>query len=263
MPNRDSYPQGTPSWVDLATTDVEGSKAFYAELFGWEWSTEETDQPDNPYHMARLRDRAAAGLMQQAPEQTGMGIPCMWQLYLTVDDIEATAAGAVDAGGSVMAPPFDVMDAGRMAVLTDPSGAVICLWQAKEHIGAEVVNEPGAFTWAELTTTDQPAIAEFYGKLVGMTSEVTEMPGLGQMTFLKINGEDVASAMPPPMEGMPNHWGAYFAVEDTDAACARIRELGGQVLAEPFDIAPGRCAPVMDPAGAAFSIIALAEQPTS
>lgn len=263
MPNRDTHRPGTPSWLDLATTDVEGSKAFYSDIFGWEWEQNETDQPDNHYYMARLKGRDAAGLMQQAQEQVDMGLPCMWNLYMTVADVDAVAAAVADAGGSVMAPPFDVMDAGRMAVLVDPTGAVFSIWQPKDNIGAEIVNEPGAFTWAELTTTDQAGAAEFYEKLFGMTSQTDEMPGLGEMTFLKIDGEDVASAMPPPMEGIPNSWGVYFAVDDTDATCARIEELGGQVLAEPFDIPPGRCAPVTDPSGAAFSIIALAEPPTS
>lgn len=261
MPNRDSYLEGTPSWVDLATTDVAGAKDFYSGLFGWEWEANETDQPDNPYHMATLRSRAAAGLMQQAPEQVEMGLPPLWSVYLTVDDADATVAKVEGAGGSVMAPAFDVMDAGRMAVIVDPVGAVVCLWEPKEHPGCEIVNEPGAFTWAELVTNDQEAAATFFGKLVGATSTTIAMEGLGSMTTLEIGGESVASAMPIPAEGVPPMWTVYFGVDDCDAACARVTELGGSITFGPFDAEPGRIASVADPAGGMFSIIALAEQP--
>ena len=180
MTHRESYLEGTPSWVDLSTTDVAGSKEFYSSLFGWEWEANDTDEPGNQYHMARIGGRAAAGLMQQPQEQVDMGLPPLWTVYLSVDDCDATAAKVEAAGGSVMAQPFDVMDAGRMAVVVDPTGAVVALWQPKEHIGAEVVNEPGAFTWAELLTPDQGAATEFFGKLVGWDSGAAEMPGLSQ-----------------------------------------------------------------------------------
>jgi len=261
MPNRDSYLEGTPSWVDLATTDVDAAQAFYSALFGWEWETNETDQPDNPYHMAQLDGRAAAGLMQQAQEQVDMGLPPLWSVYLTVEDAEATVGKVEAAGGSVMAPAFDVMDAGRMAVVVDPTGGVVCLWQPKEHPGCEIVNEPGAFTWAELQTPDQDACTEFFAKTVGWDSGAAEMPGLGQMTFWKVAGEDVASGMNPPMEGIPPHWQPYFAVADCDAACEQVAALGGSVLAPPMDAPPGRMATVADSTGGIFSVIALAEQP--
>lgn len=160
--------------------------------------------------------------------------------FITVDDIDATAAEVERAGGSVMAPPFDVMDAGRMG------GMVI---------------EPGGFTWAELVTADQPAAAEFYGKVFGMTSSTIETEGLGAMTTFEVAGESVGSAMPIPAEGIPPMWTTYFAVTDCDAACATIEELGGQVTFGPFDAEPGRIAAVADPAGAHFSIIALAQPP--
>jgi predicted enzyme related to lactoylglutathione lyase len=261
MPQRDSYAEGTPSWVDLATTDVEGALAFYTALFGWEWEANDTDQPDNQYYMATRGGRATAGMMAQSPEQVAMGMPPVWSVYLTVDDADATAARVEGAGGSVMAPPFDVMDAGRMGVLVDPTGAVFCIWQPKEHPGCELVNEPGAFTWAELLTSDQAVAADFYGKVFGVTSSTIEMEGLGEMTTFEVGGESVGSAMPIPMEGMPPMWTAYFGVADCDAACERIRELGGQVTFGPFDAAPGRIASVADPAGAHFSVIALAEPP--
>lgn len=263
MPNRDSYRQGTPSWVDLATTDPDGAKAFYSALFGWEWEANETDQPDNPYHMAHLRGRAAAGMMRQAQEQVDMGLPPLWSVYLTVDDIDATVADVAGAGGSVMAPAFDVMDAGRMAVVVDPTGAVVCLWEPKDHPGCEIVNEPGAFTWAELVTGDQAGAAAFYGTLLGLTSSTMEMEGLGEMTTFEVDGESVASAMPIPAEGVPPMWTVYFAVDDCDVACEKVTALGGAVTFGPFDAAPGRIAAVADPSGGHFSVIALAEPPSS
>ena len=261
MANRDSYLEGTPSWVDLATTDVDGAKAFYSALFGWEWEANDTDQPDNQYHMASLGGRATAGLMEQSPQQVDMGLPPLWSVYLTVDDIDRTVGKVEGAGGSVMAPAFDVMEAGRMAVIVDPSGAVVCLWQPGEHPGCELVNETGAFTWAELQTPDQDACTDFFAALVGWDSGAADMPGLGPMTFWKVAGQDVASGMNPPMPGIPAHWQAYFAVDDCDAACEQITALGGAVLAPPMDAPPGRMAAVADPAGGVFSIIALAQPP--
>ncbi len=258
MAHRDSYLEGTPSWVDLASTDVDGAKAFYSGLLGWEW-----ESPSEDYHMASMDGRAAAGLMQQPTEQVEMGLPPLWNIYLAVENCDATVAKVEGAGGSVMAPPFDVEDAGRMAVIVDPSGAVVSLWQAGEHIGAEIVNEPGAFAWAELQTPDQGAATGFFSKLLGWDTATAEMGSLGTMTLFKLAGEDVASAMDPPMEGVPPHWQAYFAVADCDASCARVGELGGRVLAPPFDAPPGRMAAVTDPSGAVFSIIALAEAPGS
>ena len=261
MPNRDGYVEGIPSFTDLMTTDVEGAQTFYSALFGWDYERNETDSPDDPYFMASLRGRAAAGLSPQPQWQVDMGIPPMWTAYVTVDDVDATSGRVEEAGGTVMAPPFDVMDAGRMALIVDPAGAVLALWQAKESVGAEVVNEPGALTWAELQTTDQDAVAGFFGKLLGWDTATADMGPIGQMTMFKVAGEDIASAMDVPMEGVPAHWQVYFAVDDCDAACARVAELGGQVLMPAMDAPPGRMAAVADPAGAVFSIIELANPP--
>jgi len=261
MANRDSYAEGTPSWVDLATTDLAGAKEFYEGLLGWEFIDNPIDDSEETYTMGMRGDRAIVGMMKQPQEQVAMGLPTMWNAYISVDDIEATVAKVAGAGGSVMAPPFDVMDAGRMAVIVDPAGGVVSLWQAKDHIGSQIVNEPGAFTWAELQTTDQAAAADFFGKLFGWQANAEDMgPGM-QMTMFTLNGDVVAGAMDVPMPGVPSHWQIYFAVDDCDAACAKATELGGTVLMPPMDSPPGRMAAVMDPSGAAFSIIALAEQP--
>ncbi len=263
MPIRESYAEGTPCWVDLSTTDIEGSKAFYSTLFGWEWEQHERIDPisdefhidDGYYHVASLQGHTAAGLMLQHQEQVKMGLPPVWNVHMAVDDIEATMRKVEVNGGSVMVPAFDVKNIHRMAVATDPTGAVICFWQAGEGIGAEIVGEPGSFNWVDLVTLDQATAAEFFVKVVGMNQECHEMPGLGNVHFLRVGEESVAAIAPPPMEGVSPHWETYFAVADCDASCAMVTELGGSIVLNPFDIPPGRMAVATDPAGATFAII--------
>ena len=161
MADRDSYEPGTPSWVDLATTDQAASKSFYGALLGWTFE----DMPVGDgvvYSMATIRGRNAAAIAPQQAEQIAAGVPPHWQMYITVTDVDAAAAKVEGAGGSVHVPPFDVMDAGRMAVITDPSGAFFMLWTAKQNVGAAVVNEPGAFTWSELIAPPNDRTASFY-----------------------------------------------------------------------------------------------------
>jgi predicted enzyme related to lactoylglutathione lyase len=257
MPSVESHAPGTPSWLDLASTDMEESKAFYGGLFGWEFLV--APEPEaGGYTMALLNGKAAAAIMPQPQERIDLGVPSVWSLYATVDDVDAVTSTVEAAGGSVMAPPFDVFTAGRMSVIVDPTGAALCLWEPRDNIGSEVVNEPGAFTWAELQTSDQAAAVDFYGAVLGMTAEVMDMGPMGTMTGLKVEGNDVASAMDIQMDGVPPHWGAYFGVADTDAAVARVAELGGSVLVAPMDIPPGRMAVLADNVGAVFSVITLA-----
>jgi predicted enzyme related to lactoylglutathione lyase len=151
------------------------------------------------------------------------------------------------------------MDAGRMAFVMDPSGAAVALWQANQHIGAKLVNEPGTLTWNELITSD-PSANRFYEQVLGMTTSTMDM-GQGAYTLFEVGGQQVGGTIPPPMEGVPNHWNVYFAVADADATVAKVRELGGSVLVEPFDTPAGRMAAVRDPQGATFSIIKSAMPP--
>ena len=144
MATMTEYLDGVPSWVDLMTPDPTASRAFYAALFGWDYDDQPTDRPGIDYTMAMKGGRAAAGMMQLSPEMAAGGMPPVWTTYVTVSDIDATTGRVETAGGTLLQPPMDVMEAGRMAVLTDPAGAVICAWQAREHIGCEVVNEHGA-----------------------------------------------------------------------------------------------------------------------
>ena len=262
MPVKEKYEEGTPSWVDLMTTDPEGAQAFYGALFGWDFQTNPT--PDGQeYIMCSLKGHAAAGLGKQAQEQIDMGIPPMWNTYISVNDIEATVAKVADAGGSVMVPPMEVMDAGHMAIIVDSTGAVVSLWQPNQHIGCEIVNEPGALVWNELLDIDVAAATAFYKAVVGLDAEQHDMGGPDPYTVLMNGDAQVAGASNPPMEGIPNQWSVYFAVADADAAIATATELGGTVMAPAYDVPQvGRMAGIQDPAGAMFWIMQAEDEPS-
>jgi predicted enzyme related to lactoylglutathione lyase len=257
MPVRTEYAPGTPSWTDLASPDVPASQEFYGALFGWDFTPQDTGDPDNPYFTARQDGNDVAGMMKLSPEMQAGGMPPVWGTYVTVADVEASTAKAKDLGGAVLSEPMDVMEAGRMSVVADPTGAVLCLWQPKESIGAQLVNEPVSLTWNELMTPDVEAAKSFYGGLFGWNAETMDMGGDGPPYTMWILGEGgVGGAMAPPMDGMPAFWGVYFSVDDCDATVARATELGATVLNGPMDVPDvGRMAALMDPQGAAFSVI--------
>jgi len=260
MPARTSHAPGTPSWIDLQTPDTAGAKSFYSTLFGWECSDEDTGSPDNPYTMCLKNGKTVAGLSGLPDEQRSMGVPPHWNTYVTVTDVDASAAKAGELGGTVMAPPFDVLAAGRMAVLVDPTGAVFCIWQAKDHIGAGLVNEHGTLAWNELMTPDVDAAAKFYEGLFGWTANAEDMGGM-IYTTLMLGDRGIAGAMKPPMEGIPANWSPYFAVDDCDATVDTARSGGATVFMGPEDGPPGRMAALADPQGAMFSMITLAQPP--
>src|SRR5712691_4365665 len=252
MPTRTSYAQGTPNWVDLQTSDQDAAKAFYAGLFGWTY--DDQPMPQGPvYSMAMLGGHPVAAIAAQSPELAAAGAPPMWNTYLAVDSVDEAAAKVEAAGGKVGMAPFDVMDAGRMAFVLDPSGAAVALWQANQHIGAGLVNEPGTVTWNELITSD-PAAAKFYEQVLGLTTATMDM-GTGAYTLFEADGKQVGGTTAPQMPGVPNHWHVYFAVADADAAAATAAETGGTVVVAPFDSPVGRIAVIGDPQGAVFSII--------
>ncbi|MCU0267611.1 MAG: VOC family protein [Acidimicrobiales bacterium] len=254
MPERNAYQDGVPNWVDLPTPDAEASKAFYGALFGWEFTEEPTDR-GVPYVMGRKAGRAVAGMMQKAPDDP---TPTFWTNYVAVDDVDVTAAKVSAAGGTVVLEPMDVMESGRMALVADPTGAFLGLWQAGNHIGAELVNEPGAITWNELTTPDVPAAAAFFAEVLGWRAE-TQAMATGDYTVFLVGDRAIAGAMPPPMEGIPASWTVYFAVEDCDAAVAAAQGLGAALVVPAIDAEPGRFALVADPQGAMFWVMQLAQ----
>ncbi len=258
MPEQTSYEQGTPNWVDLPTTDPNAAKAFYSGLFGWTYDDQPMDE-GAVYSLAKLGDHMVAAISPQPPDMAAAGAPPMWNTYIAVDSADDAAARIGAAGGTVLMEPFDVMDAGRMVFAMDPSGAMVAFWQANQHIGASLVNEPGTVVWNELITTD-PAAAKFYEQVAGMTTSTMDM-GQGEYTVFHAGDRMVGGTIPPQMEGVPNHWHVYFAVDDADATAAKITELGGTVLVPPFDTPVGRIAVAQDPQGGTFSILQPAPEP--
>jgi hypothetical protein len=249
------YDDGVPSWVDLGSPDLGKSKEFYGGLFGWDFPPGPPDA--GGYTVCELRGKTVAGL---GPKMNP-DMPTVWMTYVNVGSADDTVAKVTANGGTVFMPPMDVMDAGRMAIFADPLGAVIGLWQAKGHMGAQLANEPGAFCWNELITTDLDASKSFYKAVFGWDGEDMGPPGgPPAYTEWKLAGKSVGGMMAKnadmPAE-MPPNWGVYFAVADTDASVAKVQELGGSVLMGPADIEPGRFAVVADNLGAVLNILRL------
>ena len=252
MPKRTSYAQGTPNWVDLQSSDPDAAKTFYGGLFGWQFD----DQPmpgGPPYSMAIKDGESVAAIGPMSPDLAAQKVPPFWNTYIAVDDVNAATAAAKSAGGRVMMEAFDVVEAGRMSVVADPSGAIVNLWQARRHIGASVVNEPGTLIWNELLTDGSEATFAFYDKVFGLTAEVSEMGG-NPYTIFKLGDDMVAGSMAPPMEGIPNHWHVYFAVEHIGPALEKALQLGGTVINGPMPTPIGPMATLSDPQGAIFSL---------
>jgi predicted enzyme related to lactoylglutathione lyase len=245
----DRYPQGTFSWIDLGTTDVEGAKAFYGGLFGWQM--EDLTSGQGTYTMCRLHGRDVAGIHRHA-EDEGTG----WVSSISVDDVDRVAARARELGATVLSEPVEMLGAGRKAVLRDPSGAVVSLWQPQGHAGAGLVNEVGTWTWNELVTPDLPAATAFYAKLFGWGAQ--DIPGELPRTSFSLGDLLVGGGHgPTPQEGEAARWTVSFMVADADQSTARVQELGGSVLLPPMDIPVGRFAVVADPAGASFTVTAV------
>jgi uncharacterized protein len=261
MGKRTRYEPGTFSWVELSTTDPDGAKAFYGELFGWE--ADDLPIPEEAgggvYTTARLGGEAVAALPQQRSDQRDAGIPPNWFSYVTVASANEAATKAKELGGSVHMDAFDVMTAGRMAVIGDPTGAVFGVWQAGDSIGATLVNDPGCLTANELSTNDVERAAEFYSALFGW--RVSEADTQGGPRYWLIDHPGAAQGrnggmreLSPEQQGVPPHWMPYFTVADADATVATAKAGGGEVHAGPFEIPAGRIAVISDPQGAFFGI---------
>lgn len=249
MPERTSYAPGTPSWVDIGVPDTAAAAAFYGELFGW--TAEFDPRPESGgYGMFSLDGKLVAGI---GPQQNADMPPC-WTVYVTVLDCDTSMTDATANGGSVLAGPIDIFDAGRMAVVQDPNGAVISLWQPDQHAGCEVVNDPGTFVWNELATPDLAVSNAFYRALFGWGIEAEDSSVASAIYTVDGAVTCGAHAAGP---GEPPFWSVWFAVDDCDASTAKVRELGGSVLMEPNDMSFGRGAVVADPSGAAFGIGAM------
>jgi hypothetical protein len=240
------YEHGVPSWVDVTSSDFEKSQKFYSEMFGWE--IERGSDEFGGYSMAVLNGHMVAGLTPaMVPD-----VPPVWSTYVDVASVDETLAKANAAGGSTIAPAMDVGEAGRLAVFADPEGAVIGLWQAGEHKGSGLVNEPGTWAWSELLCDDPESEKTFYAEVFGWGAE-TNGDGPGAYTEWKVSDRSVSGMMKKPMP-MPSFWGVYIAVEDINEAAKKLEELGGTVVMPATEIEPGIFAVVADPVGAMFNL---------
>lgn len=259
MPKRDRHPVGTPAWTELAARDGDAAREFYSGMFGWTWEQAPGPEGGVRYFYAMLDGRKAAGLYQIVPEMGEM--PVSWFTYLFTDSAERSHAVAAERGATTFMGPLDAFGAGQMAFMADDQGAAFIMWEPKEHRGAEVVNEPGAHTWAELIVPDLNKAASFYGAVFGL--EAVAAPDMKEMAYeLWMAGETmVGGLMQPPSPDMPSCWFTYFGAADAGAAGDRARELGGQVMMGPSPTPAGDITVIQDPQGAMFSVIQLNEWP--
>jgi uncharacterized protein len=273
MIERDGYIPGVPCWVDTSQPDPESAVDFYRGVFGWEF--EDVMPPGAPgkYFMARLHGGDVAAVGSQPEGAPPMAV---WNTYIWVDSGDETASKVVDAGGTILMDPFDVMDSGRMAVFADPEGAAFSVWQAKEHKGARIVNEHGTLNFNGLNTRDPEGAKSFYGSVFGWKTSPLDggftmwsLPGYGDHLEEKDPGirermaeggapagfEDVVASLNPIPDDQPDtppHWSVTFAVDDADAIAEKAGELGGTVVVPPFDAPWVRMTVITDPQGATF-----------
>jgi predicted enzyme related to lactoylglutathione lyase len=255
MPHVDKHPAGEFCWIELATTDQSAANKFYSSLFGWNVN----DMPMGPndfYTIFRIDGRDAAAGCTLRPDQTERGVPPNWMIYIAVENADQSAAKAASLGGTLLAPVFDVMDAGRMAVVQDPTGAVFCLWQAKANTGIGIAGVPGTFCWADLITPDPERAKQFYSGLFGWQLTVGQND---TSDYLHIkNGDKFIGGIPHPRHqgsNSPPHWLSYFYVADVDEAAKKAQGLGGKIYGPPMNIeGAGRMAILADPQGAAFAL---------
>lgn len=278
MLERDGYPAGVPCWVDTGQPDPEAAVEFYGGLFGWEFEDRMPAGHPVRYFVARLRGRDVAAVGSQ--QDVAPPAP-VWSTYIWVDDADAVAAKVKDAGGQVLSEPFDIPAAGRMGVFADVSGAAFSVWQANEHRGAQLVNEPNTWNFSGLNTRDLEGAEAFYGAVFGWETSRLEEDGEfsvwrqpGYADFLERRDPDLrrrlsdlgapegfedAVAWLVPMSDhqpgdAPPHWSVTFSVDDADAIADRATELGGRVLVPPFDAEWVRTAILSDPEGAVFTV---------
>ena len=249
MGKRQSYEPGTFSWVDLSTPDAEGAKAFYGGLFGWDFRDDEI--PGGGVYTMCLREGDEVGAIVEQGAQ-----PAHWNNYVSVASADETAAKAKQLNAAVIEEPFDVMEMGRMAVISDPGGAMLCIWEPRAHIGAARVNDLGCMGWNELQTRDSEAAGDFYRAVFGWETEPIEQDGTLVYTTIRNAGSQNGGFMPLSEErgDAPSFWLPYFTVSSCDEAVEKARGSGGALFAGPMDLPAGRIAVLGDPHGAAFAV---------
>ena len=237
-----TYPHGTFCWVSLGTTNVESAKSFYGELFGWAFE----DRPG--YTACRLDGKYVAGLHESSGDAG-----THWSSYISVPDVEAAAATARELGATVIDEPSEWMDAARLSMIREPSGAEVCLWQQAGFRGATLVNEVGTWIWNELVTPAVGPARSFYSNLFGWTS--TEVPGVTDRAAFSLGNVLIGAVHAPASdEDEAPRWTVSFRVADADESVERVQQLGGNVVRPPMDIAVARFSVVADPFGATFTI---------
>jgi len=246
MPEVARYDHGVPSWVDIGLPDVAAGLRFYSQLFGW--VGHDMGEEAGHYTLLTKDDKQVAALSTA----TDPGPP-RWTTYVNVDDVDAVTKNVEGAGGTVIMAPMDVMSAGRMAIYRDTTGAVIAAWQPRDHLGAQLVNEPGAFTWDELSTSDMAKSKAFYTAAFGW-----QWGGAEEYAEFQVNGRTVGGVLPRPPAmpaEVPDSWLVYFGSPDVDADTKKAGELGATVVVEPTDIPnTGRFSVIRDPQGAVFAL---------
>jgi predicted enzyme related to lactoylglutathione lyase len=266
MSEREGFAHGVPCWVDTWQPDADAAKSFYTQIFDWEAEDTMPDGLEGAHYMCRLRGRDVAAIASRPEGAPGV---TAWTTYVWVDDVDATIAKARDAGGSVLMEPFDALDGGRIAIIADPAGAALGIWSPGKHKGAQLVNEPSAYSMSALMTNDFDGSKRFYRDVFGWGIESFQM-GEAEMVMWLVDGyvggepkqpvrRDVVATMLPSGgngDGPAPHWDVDFWIADLDAAAEKVNELGGQMLTPPYDI-PGtglRQGVFMDPQGATFSL---------
>lgn len=279
MQERLEYPPGVPCWLDTEQPDPDAATAFYGELFGWEFERRTPPSASGQYLIASLRGHTVAGIGSR-PDAGGLAP--VWSTYVCVESADDTATSSKGAGGSVLAEPFDVGHAGRAAVVADPSGATVGIWQPNERKGVELVNEPGTWNFSGLHTPDLQGARDFYGAVFGWelsrfapelnSASSWRMPGYGDFLEQLNPGTRAGMAAMGAPEGFEDavawlvpmttdqgtastapHWDITFAVADADVTAALAEHLGATVLAPPTDAPWVRTTLLRDPQGAVFN----------
>ncbi|MEU6036610.1 VOC family protein [Actinomadura sp. NPDC047616] len=243
-----TQPEGTPTWLDMGVPDLEAARRFYGDVLEWEFRDQGPEA--GGYHLCLLRGEPVAGVMR-APDEGAAGI--RWTVYFATDDCDGAVKRAADAGGGVVHQPMDVMELGRMAIVTDAVGAPLGLWQGRTHIGARLVNEPGALVWNELVTGDADEAREFYRNLFRYTTE----PIAGELDYTLLrrpDGHEVGGIHGEP-DTVSSYWLSYFEVDDVDSTVRTVQTSGGSLEGDPWNSPYGRMAHVRDPFGAEFRLV--------
>jgi hypothetical protein len=246
MPEMSRYEHGIPSWVDIGLPDLQSGISFYSTLFGWD----AMDMGEEAGHYTIVSKDGKPVAAISTAEAPG---PPYWSTYVNVDDIDEVTSKVQDAGGTVIVAPMDVMSAGRMAIFSDTTGAFISAWQPGDHLGAQLVNEPGSIAWNELTTSDLGKSKDFYSAVFGWG-----WGGTDEYSEAQVGGRTIAGLMPrrPDMPAeIPDNWLVYFGTGDVDADTQKAERLGAQVVVAPMDIpGTGRFSVLVDPQGATFAL---------